>query len=192
MDQQPKYHPEFVQWPPLSSSLETVLENGTDQNLRRLKHNLFSAGSMLEELRGIMGDRIGLTGGQYQILMVIARLQGDCGVAIKDVARQLRVVASHTTVEVGKLAKWGFVEKLRNQFDRRSVLIALTKKGTTAIEGVTPLTRGVNDGLFDGFTKEEFQQLDTLIHHFVSNAEDTLATALYEKGMKERRRLDSC
>ena len=102
MDDQANFHPKIGHWPPISSSLETVLENGTDQSLRRVIHNLFSSGSMLEELRGIMGDLIGLTRGQYQILRVIARLQGDCGVAIKDVARQLRVVASYTTVEVGK------------------------------------------------------------------------------------------
>ena len=172
--------------PPLSSSLETVLEDGSDQSLRRVIHNLFSAGSMLEELRSIMGERLGITGGQYQILMVISRLQGTRGVAIKEVALQLRVVASHITVEVGKLAKWGFVEKLPNDNDGRSVLIALTNRGIAAIETVTPTTRKVNDGLFDGFTRAEFQKLDGLLDYFVSNAEKTLATTLYEKEISER------
>ena len=172
--------------PPLSSSLETVLEDGSDQSLRRLIHNLFSAGSMLEELRSVMGERLGITGGQYQILMVISRLQGTRGVAIKDVALQLRVVASHVTVEVGKLAKWGFVEKLPNESDGRSVLIALTKRGIAAIETVTAITRGINDGLFAGFTKTDFQKFDGLLDYFVSNAEKTLATTLYEKEISER------
>ena len=87
-----------VCWPPLSSSLKNVLEDGSDRNLRRVIHNLFSVGSILEELRSIMGMHIGLTGGQYQILMVIARLQNGNGIAIKNVAMQLRVVASHVTV----------------------------------------------------------------------------------------------
>ena len=138
------------------------MEDGSDQSLRRVIHNLFSAGSMIEELRSIMGECLGITGGQYQILMVISRLQGTRGVAKKDVALQLRVVASHVTVEVGKLAKWRFVEKIPNNNDGRSVLIALTKRGIAAIETVTPTTRGINDGLFDGFTKAYFQYFDGL------------------------------
>jgi DNA-binding MarR family transcriptional regulator len=96
------------------------------------------------------------------------------------------VVASHVTVELGKLAKWGFVEKVRDVHDGRSILVALTKKGISAIEAVTPVTQSVNDGLFDGFAKSDFQKLDGLLEHFVCNAENTLSTALYEKEMAER------
>ena len=173
--------------PPLSSSLKAVLDKNSDRTLRRSIHNLFSVGSMLEELRGIMGEPIGLTGVQYQILMVVARLQEGKGVPIKEVAIQLRVVPSHVTVEVGKLTKRGFVEKLPNAEDRRSVLLALTEKGIQAVEQVTPVTSRVNDGLFDGFTKQDFQTLTKLMDRFVSNADRTLATAVYEKDMAGRR-----
>ena len=186
MNEPVKRSNQSVCWPPLSSSLKNVLEDGSDRNLRRVIHNLFSVGSILEELRSIMGMHIGLTGGQYQILMVIARLQNGHGIAIKNVATQLRVVASHVTVELGKLAKWGFVEKVRDVHDGRSILVALTKKGVSAIEAVTPVTQSVNDGLFDGFAKSDFQKLDGLLEHFVCNAENTLSTALYEKEMAER------
>ena len=99
---------------------------------------------------------------------------------------QLRVVASHVTVELGKLTKWGFVEKVRDIHDGRSILVALTKKGVSAIEAVTPVTQSVNDGLFDGLVKSDFQKLDGLLEHFVCNAENTLSRALYEKEMAER------
>ena len=61
-------------YPSPSSSRATVLDQDGDQTLRRTIHNLFSAGSMLEELRVIMGESVGITGVQYQILMVIARV----------------------------------------------------------------------------------------------------------------------
>lgn len=185
MDKYVKY-PTGEYKPPLSSSLKAVLDKASDRTLRRSIHNLFSAGSMLEELRGIMGEPIGLTGVQYQIIMVIARLQQGKGVRIKDIAIQLRVVPSHVTVEVGKLAKKGFVEKLSNAEDRRSVLLMLTKKGIHAVEQVTPVTSRVNDGLFEGFTRQDFRTLTKLMDRFVSNADRTLATALYEKEMAER------
>ena len=173
-------------YPSPSSSRATVLDQDGDQTLRRTIHNLFSAGSMLEELRVIMGESVGITGVQYQILMVIARLQHGTGVAIKDVAIELRVVPSHVTVEVGKLAARGFIEKLPNAADGRSVLLALTDKGIDAIESVTPFTCMINDGLFDGFSRQDFLTLGTLLNQFVSNAERTLATAVYKTDMASR------
>ena len=173
-------------YPSPSSSRATVLDQDGDQTLRRTIHNLFSAGSMLEELRVIMGESVGITGVQYQILMVIARLQHGTGVAIKDVAIELRVVPSHVTVEVGKLAARGFIEKLPNAADGRSVLLALTDKGIDAIEFVTPFTCMINDGLFDGFSRQDFLTLGTLLNQFVSNAERTLATAVYKTDMASR------
>ncbi len=174
--------------PQPSSSRAEVLDRDGDHTLRRTIHNLFSAGSMLEELRVIMGESLGITGVQYQILMVIARLQQGTGVAIKDVAIQLRVVPSHVTVEVGKMATRGFVEKLPNEADGRSVLLALTDKGINAIEQVTPFTRKVNDGLFGGFSRQNFLTLGALLDQFVSNAEMTLATADYEMDMAARQK----
>lgn len=171
--------------PPASSTLESVLTDGSDAKLRRVIHNLLSAGDMLEDLRTVMGDRIGLTGGQYQILMAIARLQNGRGVPIKDVAAQLRVVASHVTVEVGKMVKLGFLEKLANAEDKRSVLVALTQKGCQSIDSVTSLTAAVNDGLFDGVSREDFQKFGQLLDKFVSNAESTLATTQFYKQMAD-------
>ena len=120
--------------------------------------------------------------------MVIARLQRGTGVAIKDVAIQLRVVPSHVTVEVGKLATRGFIEKLPNAADGRSVLLALTDRGIHAIEIVTPFTCMINDGLFDGFSRQDFLTLVTLLDQFVSNADRTLATAVYKTDMASRER----
>ena len=189
-DSVPEYGQEVAEHyhPSPSSSRVTVLDRDGDQTLRRTIHNLFSAGSMLEELRVIMGESLGITGVQYQILMVIARLQHATGVAIKDVAIQMRVVPSHVTVEVGKLATRGFIEKLPNAADGRSVLLALTDKGIDAIELVTPLTCIVNDGLFDGFSRQDFLTLGTLLDQFVSNAERTLATAVYKTDIAARDR----
>jgi len=173
--------------PPLSASLDIVLLDGNDHELRRTIHNLFSTGQMLEELRAIMGDKIGLTGRQYQILMVIARGHDGRGVSIKEVASQLRVASSHVTVEVGKLVRIGYVHKIPNAEDRRSVLVALTAQGTLAIETVTPVTAEVNDGLFAGFSREEFNLFRDLLEKFTANADGTLATAHYQNSMESRR-----
>ena len=44
----------------------------------------------------------------------------------------------------------------------------------------------INDGLFDGFSRQDFLTLGTLLNQFVSNAERTLATAVYKTDMALR------
>jgi hypothetical protein len=44
----------------------------------------------------------------------------------------------------------------------------------------------INDGLFDGFSRQDFLTLGTLLNQFVSNAERTLATAVYKTDMASR------
>ena len=168
-----------------SSSLDAVLDNGNDAALRQLIHSLFSAGEMLRECRGIMGEQIGLTGRQYQILMAIARLQNSRGVQIKELALELRVVQSHVTVEVGKLVGRGYLEKLPNAADRRSVLVALTAEGCRLIEDVTPMVRDINDDLFAGLTRDEFLTFKAILKKFVANAEGAVSTARYRIEMTQ-------
>ena len=85
--------------PSLSSSRKAVLDKDSDRTLRRSIHNLFSAGSMLEELRGIMGEPIGLTGVQYQILMVIARHARTLPLRVEKVADQLEEKADKSQLK---------------------------------------------------------------------------------------------
>jgi DNA-binding MarR family transcriptional regulator len=169
--------------PPLSVSRPACLEGGRDDRLRALLHALFVAGARFEDVRGAFGRRIGASGPQYTILAAIAERRG-AGSAIGALADHLHVAPSHITTEVNKLAALGLVEKRANPADGRGVLVRLTRAGEAALDRLGPFRREVNDILFDGIGRAEFQVLARTFERFLVNTE----RALDRIGLEERER----
>ena len=119
--------------------------------------------------------------------MVIARLQHGTGVAIKDVAIQL--VGGAVSCDRGgwQAGNRGFIEKLPIRRMVGLFCSALTDKGIDAIEFVTPFTCMINDGLSTVLAGRTFDPGD-VVDQFVSNADRTLATAVYKTDMASRER----
>lgn len=174
--------------PPVSVSRTACLENGRDDRLRALLHSLFVTAARFEDVRGAFGRRIGATGPQYTILAAIAERQegegGSPGVGIRALADHLHVAPSHITTEVNKLASLGLVEKRANPRDGRGVLVRLTRAGEAALDRLGPFRREINDVLFDGMDRAEFQTLAHLFELFLVNTE----RALDRIGLAERER----
>ncbi len=170
--------------PPLSVSLPACLENGRDDRLRALLHALFVTTARFEDVRGAFARRIGATGPQYTILAAIAEMQHDAGVGIRALADHLHVAPSHITTEVNKLVALGLVEKRANPADGRGVLARLTRAGETALDRLGPFRREINDILFAGLSRAEFQTVARLFERFVFNTE----RALDRIGIEERAR----
>lgn len=169
--------------PPLSVSRPDCLENGRDDRLRALLHALFVTAARFEEVRGAFGRRIGATGPQYTILAAIAERQARAdGVGIRALANHLHVAPSHITAEVNKLAALGLVAKRANPADGRGVLVTLTRAGEAALDRLGPFRREINDILFDGIGRAEFQTLARLFERFLVNTE----RALDRTGLAER------
>ena len=169
--------------PPLSVSRPDCLENGRDDRLRALLHALFVTSARFEEVRGAFGRRIGATGPQYTILAAIAERQARAdGVGIRALASHLHVAPSHITAEVNKLAALGLVAKRANPADGRGVLATLTRAGEAALDRLGPFRREINDILFDGIGRAEFQTLARLFERFLVNTE----RALDRTGLEER------
>jgi MarR family transcriptional regulator, organic hydroperoxide resistance regulator len=169
---------------PSSVSRAACLENGRDDRLRALLHALFVTGSRFEDVRGAFGRRIGATGPQYTILAAIAERQQAEGAGIRALADHLHVAPSHITTEVNKLAALGLVEKHANPRDGRGVLVRLTRAGEAALDRLGPFRREINDILFDGMDRAEFQTLARLFERFLVNTE----RALDRIGLAERER----
>jgi MarR family transcriptional regulator, organic hydroperoxide resistance regulator len=174
--------------PPLSVSRPACLENGRDDRLRALLHALFVTGSRFEDVRGAFGRRLGASGPQYTILAAIAEHQegegGSPGAGISALADHLHVAPSHITTEVNKLVSLGLVEKRANPRDGRGVLVRLTRAGEAALDRLGPFRREINDILFDGMDRAEFQTLARLFERFLVNTE----RALDRIGLAERER----
>ncbi len=170
--------------PPLSVSRPACLENGRDDRLRALLHALFVTAARFEDVRGAFGRRIGATGPQYTILAAIAEKQREAGVGIRALADHLHVAPSHITTEVNKLVALGLVEKRANPADGRGVLVRLARAGEAALDRLGPFRREINDILFDGLSRAEFQTVARLFERFLVNTE----RALDRIGLEERER----
>jgi DNA-binding MarR family transcriptional regulator len=170
--------------PPLSVSRAACLENGRDDRLRAMLHALFVTAARFEDVRGAFGRRIGASGPQYTILAAIAERQKDEGVGIRALADHLHVAPSHITTEVNKLAALGLLEKRANPRDGRGVLVRLTHAGEAALDKLGPFRREINDILFDGVDRAEFQILARAFERFLVNTE----RALDRVGLEERER----
>jgi MarR family transcriptional regulator, organic hydroperoxide resistance regulator len=173
--------------PPVSVSRPACLENGRDDRLRALLHALFVTAARFEDVRGAFGRRIGASGPQYTILAAIAERQGaagGAGIGIRALADHLHVAPSHITTEVNKLAALGLVEKRANPADGRGVLVRLARPGEAALDRLGPFRREINDILFDGIGRAEFQTLARMFERFLVNTE----RALDRVGVEERER----
>lgn len=168
--------------PPSSVTRKQVLDAGADERFRQAIYALFVTGTRFDEIREAFGREIGTTGPQYFILVAIARWQNDGGVGTRVLADYLGVAASHVTVEVGKLIDKKLLQKRSHPEDGRRVLITLTQQGMDTLARLAPLRQDINDILFEGMTRDEFDILARLLNRFVT----TTARAQHELARREQ------
>jgi DNA-binding MarR family transcriptional regulator len=128
----------------------------------------------MEQVREHLGERMGLTGPHYSVLMAVARLQGRAGVAVGALARQLHVSSAFIATETGKLAQAGF---LRKRPDRRGVLLKLTRAGRVLIDRHAGEICAVNDLFFAGLTQRSFAAMSRASAELVLSSEHALRRA---------------
>lgn len=157
--------------PPATITLSEMLRDGNDRHFRETVFLMVRALSHLELCREAFGKRIGLTGSQFATLVGIAYCQGDTGVTIRDLAKHVRLAATHITTEVGRLEAKGLLTKRANHEDRRSVLVRLSAEGEKLIKELTPYMQDVNDILFSKFTGTDINRLHTVLLKFADNGE---------------------
>lgn len=71
------------------------------------------------------------------------------------VAARLKVTLATLTTAVNKLAKKGFVDRIRAEDDRRKVLVSLTKKGKQVLRAHNLFHHQMIDEALAGLTEEE-------------------------------------
>ena len=161
--------------PPLTIGRPDLLDGDGDARFRLLVHRLLAFSSRLEAVRAGLGQLIGLSGIQYTILICIAHLQGADGVGVKRIADHLGLSGAFVTIEAGKLAEAGLVEKRPNPSDRRRVLLTVTGAGRARLDALAPSQRPVNDALFASLDREDFERLGAIAGNLVEDADHALA-----------------
>ena len=170
--------------PPLSISRRALLVRGSDAEFRRLIYRLVVVEERLRHARSYLGRRIGLSGPQYMLLITVAYLQGEHGIAVRSLARDLRVTSAFITGESRRLIERGLLAKRANPSDSRSTLLSLTAGGKRRIEGLVPEIRKVNDLFFGHVSKGSFRHAK----RFLDELSEGSAQALAHIEQREARR----
>jgi DNA-binding MarR family transcriptional regulator len=90
--------------------------------------------------------------------MAVAYLQGETGIAVRSLARELRVTSAFIAAESRRLLERGLLAKRQNPHDSRSTLITVTPAGRRCIERLVAEVRAVNDLFFGHLSRPTFRQ----------------------------------
>ena len=166
----------------MSAGKSELLDDGNDTRFREVIYALFVTTTRFQDIREAFGREMGVTGAQYFVLMAIASHHGQGGIGIRALADYLHVAASHATVEVNKLVALGLLAKQPHPDDGRRVVITLSDAGMAALEQVAPFRQQINDLLFDGFDRQDFEKIGHIFDQFVRNtARAQLEVASHEQ-----------
>jgi MarR family transcriptional regulator, organic hydroperoxide resistance regulator len=160
--------------PPATTSHQALMAKGNDIAFRQSLYLMVRAFSRLMTCREAFGRALGLTGSQFAVLMGTAYRQGEDGVSIRGLADHLALAATHVTTEVGRLIAKGLLVKTANREDRRGVLVQLSRQGEDAVRALAPFVRRVNDLLFAGISRRDFEVVSEFLSRFASNSEEAL------------------
>jgi len=161
--------------PPLTVSRGALLVAGSDIEFRRLIHQLLLVEERLRHARAYLGTRAGLTGPQYSLLMAVAYLQGETGIAVRSLARELRVTSAFIAAESRRLLERGLLAKRQNPHDSRSTLITVTPAGRRCIERLVDEVRAVNDLFFGHLSRPTFLQAKRFFGQLMDGSRQALA-----------------
>ena len=160
-------------FPPLSTSLDAFLADGSDGEFRKLIYDVLSVSSLMLRARERFGAFVGLTAPQYSMVVAI----GEAGqITVTQLADRLHVSTPFVTAETGKLIKRHLLERRPNEADKRSSHLVLTPAGKDAIRRLGPYRRKCNDMIFGSLTREQAVQLRELVGTLLADAE----RAVYE------------
>ncbi|MGA2102707.1 MAG: MarR family winged helix-turn-helix transcriptional regulator [Candidatus Sulfotelmatobacter sp.] len=160
---------------PLTATSPVLVSGKSDHSLRKLLYDFFTVSARMETVKRYLGERLGLTGPQYTIMMAVAELQGKTGVSVGRVGEYLHVSGTFVTMESGKLIKKGFLARHSDLQDRRVSLLSLAPKGAKALQALFPELQQINDVFFELDSRAEFERLCKTLEKLVGNGQRALA-----------------
>jgi MarR family transcriptional regulator, organic hydroperoxide resistance regulator len=162
---------------PMTVSRPALLAGDSDRQFRQMIHSLVGYANSVLVVRDSFAAVLGISGSQYEILMVIYRLHANAPCTMSEVAHHVHRTLAFITIEVNKLVKHGFVEKRQDSVDRRRIFLSVTRSGIRRLEDIANIQRQLNDALFDTLTHAEFGALCRLYRKLPDSGERAVALA---------------
>ena len=158
--------------PPLTVSRPPLLRRGSDAEFRGLIHDLIAYGHRLDACRDAFAAIIGVSGVQYEILMLVSRSDG---LSVGEVAARLHRSGAFITIEATKLAQRGMLDKSADPQDGRRVLLKANARTRALLERLAPHQRRINDVLFECLDARRFSELRALAADLVACGDRAVA-----------------
>ena len=168
--------------PPLTVTRRALLVGGSDTEFRRMIHRLSVVEERLRHARTYLGRRIGLSGPQYMLLVSVAYLQGATGIAVRSLAKDLRVTSAFITSESGRLIERGLLAKRTNPHDSRSTLVSVTAVGRRRIEALIPEVRKVNNLFFGHVSVGSFRRAKRFLDELADGSAQAMTYIAHREG----------
>jgi DNA-binding MarR family transcriptional regulator len=140
-----------------------LLVDGSDAEFRTMIHRSLSFARWVSMVRDGFGALIGISGVQYEIMILVSRLQGDEGITVGALSSAIRLSGAFTTIEAGKLVDKGLLEKSADLRDRRRVRLRVTSSGRKLLVSLAPYQRQVNDLAFANLKATELEELSGIL-----------------------------
>ncbi|RUM27353.1 MarR family transcriptional regulator [Rhizobium vallis] len=115
--------------------------------------------------------RHGLSTSSFDVLATLRRSGVPYQLSPGDLLEMTMVSSGTMTNRIDQLEKAGFVERLLNPEDRRSVLIVLTEKGLATVEEAVGAHVANQQRLTRNLTAEDKVEFDRLLKKFLSDFE---------------------
>jgi DNA-binding MarR family transcriptional regulator len=157
---------------PPTVSRAALLSGGSDAEFRGLIHDLIAYGHKLDACRDAFARIAGISGVQYEILMLVSRADD---LSIGDVAARLHRSGAFITIEANKLAAAGVLEKASDPTDGRRVLLRMNAKSVEMLERLAPYQQRINDVLFEFVDAKRFRELRALAAELVARGDRAVA-----------------
>src|SRR5919108_3794290 len=158
--------------PPPTVSRTALLARGSDAEFRGLIHDLIAYGHKLDACRDAFAVIVGISGAQYEILMLVSRADG---LSIGEVAARLHRSGAFITIEANKLAERGILEKASDPADGRKVILRCTPRAYELLERLAPYQRRINDVLFERLDMKRFRELRKLAGDLLASGDRAVA-----------------
>jgi DNA-binding MarR family transcriptional regulator len=161
---------------PLTVSRPALLAGGSDDAFRGLIHDLIAYGHRLDACRDAFAALAGVSGVQYEILMLVSRAEG---LAVGEVAARLHRSGAFITIEANRMVERGILAKAADPADGRRVLLHSTPKSHELLKRLAPFQVRVNDVLFERLDAKRFRELRRLAQDLLAAGDRAVAMLEY-------------
>lgn len=141
---------------------------GLDRQPTALLILLARAYDLVHNIQSKHANKLGISRAKWTILLLLYRTP-ERKLSMTDISNQMHVTRTNITKLVDGLEKDGFVKRVQDPNDRRSLLVTMTNKGQLFMDMHLPDYWKLSDWIMNGLTDDEKATLETLLYKLIGS-----------------------